>query len=55
MRKSIKLVNNFSSKKELPTNISANKQNIIKKLKRFDLKLKTKKRISIENNLKDIE
>ena len=54
-RKSIKLFENFSSKKELPNNFSANKQNIIRKLKKFDLKLKTKKRMSIENNLNEIK
>jgi hypothetical protein len=37
--------------KEFQVNVSFNNQNILKKLKRFDNKLKVKKRISIENTL----
>ena len=40
-----------SGNKEFQVNVSFTSQNIIKKLKKFDNKLKTKKRIAIENSL----
>ena len=52
-RKSTKLFEGFSHKRDVQNNISSSKQNIMKKLKRFDEKLKIKKRMNIENNLKD--
>ena len=55
MRKTTKLLDRFAQKKDLQNNISSNKQNLMKKLKRFDTKLKTKKRNEIESNLKDNE
>ena len=39
-------------KKDVQINTSAKKANVIKKLKRFDNKLKNKKRLIIESNLK---
>ena len=54
-RKTTKLLDGVGHKKDLQNNISSNKQNVLKKLKRFDMKLKTKKRITIENNLKALD
>ena len=52
-RKSTKLLDGYLAKKEAQSNVSGNKQNMFKKLKRFDVKLKAKKRLTIESNLKD--
>ena len=52
-RKATKLLDLFPSKRENQNNMSVNKQNLIKKLKKFDDKLKAKKRISIQSNLKE--
>ena len=52
MKRNLKLIEGFSAKKEMQGNLSANKQIILKKLKRFDNKLKAKTRTAIENNLK---
>ena len=50
-RKSTKILNDVVDKKDVQINTSAKKANIIKKLKRFDNKLKNKKRLIIESNL----
>ena len=52
-RKSTKLLDGYLAKKDIQSNVSGNKQNMFKKLKRFDVKLKAKKRLTIESNLKD--
>ena len=51
-RKSTKILNDVVDKKDVQINTSAKKANVIKKLKRFDNKLKNKKRLIIESNLK---
>ena len=50
-KQSIILDNERTSKKEFQVNVSYDDQNILKKLKKFDNRLKVKKRISIENSL----
>ena len=52
MKRNLKLIEGTSNKKEMQGNFSVNKQNLLKKLKRFDTKLKAKTRTAIENNLK---
>ena len=50
-KQSIILDNDRYGRKEFQVNVSFTNQNILKKLKKFDNKLKVKKRISIENSL----
>ena len=53
-RQSIILDSERYRNKEFQVNVSINNQNILKKLKKFDNKLKTKKRISIESLSSDL-
>ena len=50
-KQSVILDREKSGNKEFQINVDYNSQNILKKLKKFDFKLKAKKRISIENSL----
>ena len=52
-KQSVILDNNKYNNKEFQVNVSFTSQNILKKLKKFDAKLKAKKRISIENSLSE--
>ena len=53
-KQSIILDNERYGNREFQVNVSINNQNILKKLKKFDSKLKTKKRISIESLSDDL-
>ena len=52
-KQTVILDNNKSNNKEFQVTVSFTSQNILKKLKKFDTKLKAKKRISIENSLSE--
>ena len=53
IKQSVILDNSKSNNKEFQVTVSFTSQNILKKLKKFDTKLKAKKRISIENSLSE--
>ena len=53
IKQSVILDNSKYNNKEFQVNVSFTSQNILKKLKKFDTKLKAKKRISIENSLSE--
>ena len=54
-KQSVILDNDKYGNKEFQVNVSFTSQNILKRLKKFDNKLKVKKRISIENSLEIVE
>ena len=53
IKQSVILDNSKYNNKEFQVYVSFTSQNILKKLKKFDTKLKAKKRISIENSLSE--